>query len=171
MTQIKKIETPNKQNWMDELKNVIEAKINSFIYAMEANNDGMETILKKGMEYLKKYMEGLKEGRTKLLQERTPNGGKLVKETHDKNKNVNNDFIESNVGLKTHHIPKINMRKFDGKDIVRWILQMEQYFDLHNVQNTQKVSIETLYLEPNQFSWYRSILSCKKNGYLVNFYG
>jgi len=30
------------------------------------------------------------------------------------------------------------MRKFDGKDPVTWILQLEQYFDLHNVQNTQK---------------------------------
>ena len=28
MTRIKKIETPSKKNWMDDLKNVIEAKIN-----------------------------------------------------------------------------------------------------------------------------------------------
>ena len=45
-----------------------------------------------------------------------PNGEKLVEEPHDENKiNVNRDFINSNVGLKTHQIPKINMRKFDGK--------------------------------------------------------
>ena len=31
-------------------------------------------------------------------------------------KTVNHDSIDSNVGLKTHHIPKIDMRKFDGKD-------------------------------------------------------
>jgi hypothetical protein len=31
------------------------------------------------------------------------------------------------------------MRKFDGKDPVNWILQMEQYFDLHDVQLLQKV--------------------------------
>ena len=77
-----------------------------------------------------------------------PNGEKVVEETHDENKiNVNHDFINSNVGLKTHHIPNINMRMFDSKDLVTWILQMEQYFDLHNMQNTQKVCIETLYLE------------------------
>ena len=46
---------------------------------------------------------------------------------------------------------KGDMRKFDGKDLVNWILQMEKYFDLHNVQNTQKVRIASLYLEPNQF--------------------
>ena len=91
------------------------------------------------------------------------NGEKVVKETHDENKrNVNHDFIDSNVGSKTHHIPKIDMRKFDGKDPATWILQMEQFFDLNNVQNTQKVRIATLYLEPNQFVWYQWLCSRKQ---------
>ena len=58
-------------------------------------------------------------------------------------------------------VPKIDMSKFDGNDLVTWILQMEQYFDLHNVQNTQKVPIATLYLEPNQFVWYQCLFSRK----------
>ena len=67
-------------------------------------------------------MEGLKEGGTKSLQERLPNAEKVVEETHDENKrNVNHDFKESNVGLKTHHIPNIDMSKFDGKNSVTWI--------------------------------------------------
>ena len=75
---------------------------------------------------------------------------KVLYETHDANKrNVNHDFIDYNVGLNTHHIPKIYMMKFDDKDPVTWKLQMEQYFDIHNVQNTQNVRIATLYLEPN----------------------
>ena len=49
------------------------------------------------------------------------------------------------------------MRKFDGKDPVTWILQMEQYFDLHDVQLLQKVRIASLYLEMNQFLWYKGI--------------
>ena len=77
------------------------------------------------MEHLKKDMEGLEN----LLQEKLPNDEKVVEQTHDENKlSVNHDFIDSNVGLKTHHIPNINRRKFDGKDPVIWILQMEQYF-------------------------------------------
>ena len=32
---------------------------------------------------------------------------------------------------------------------------MGQFFHLNNVQNTQKVRIATLYLEPNQFIWYQ----------------
>ena len=53
------------------------------------------------------------------------------------------------------------MRKFDGKDPITWILQMEQFFDLHNVPHTQKVQISYLYLEPNQFVRYRWFFSRK----------
>ena len=115
---------------------------------------------------LKAYMEGL----TKLIQEMFTNGENIVEETYDENKiNVNHDFINSNVGLKNHHIPNMDMRKFDGKDPVTWILQMEKYFDLNNVQNTQKVHIETLHLEQNKFVWYRWLCSYKKIVIWSNF--
>ena len=45
----------------------------------------------------------------------------------------------------------MDMGKFDGKDTITCILQMEQYFDLNNVQNTEKVHIETLHLDQNKF--------------------
>ena len=38
---------------------------------------------------------------------------------------------------------------------------MDQYFDLHDVQPSQKVRIAYLYLELNQFVWYRGICSRK----------
>ena len=42
-----------------------------------------------------------------------PNGENVVDETHDENKiNVNHDFIDSNFGFKTQHIPNIDMSKF-----------------------------------------------------------
>ena len=75
--------------------------------------------------------------------------------------NMNYDFRESNVGFKNHHIPKIDMRNFDGKDLVTWILQMEKYFDLHDVQHTKEVRITYLYLESNNSVWYRWIFSRK----------
>jgi hypothetical protein len=52
-------------------------------------------------------------------------------------------------------LPKIDMRKFDGKYLITWILQMEQFFDLHRVPNLQKVTIASLYIEPEQFVWYQ----------------
>ena len=107
---------------MDFLKKGVEAKM----IVVEAKMDDLKIDLKTNMEELKK-----------LLQERVTNGERVVKETHDENKrNVNHDSIDANVGLKNHHIPKIDMRKFDGKDPATWILQMEQFFDLNNVKNT-----------------------------------
>ena len=90
------------------------------------------------------------EGLAKLIQEMFPSGENIVEETHDENRiNVNRDFINSTVGGKDHHIPKMDMIKFYGNDPVTWILHIEQYFDLNNVKNTQKVHIATLYLEKN----------------------
>ena len=83
---------------------------------VEAKMDGIEEKIKGNMDYLKTYL-------TNLLQEILTNGERVVKETHDeKKRNVNHDFIDSNIGLKTHHVTKIDMRKFDGKDPITWIL-------------------------------------------------
>ena len=54
------------------------------------------------------------------------------------------------------------MRKFDGKDPITWIFQMVQFFDLHQVPSMQKVTIASLYLEPDQFVWYQWICDHKK---------
>ena len=54
-------------------------KIHSFIYDVEADNNGMKSCWKKGMEDFKKDMESLKEGGTKLLQERPPNDERIKK--------------------------------------------------------------------------------------------
>ena len=135
----------------------MEAKMDG----MEDKMDGIEETLKGDMVDLKIDLKTDMEELKKLLQERVTNGEKVVKETHDENKrNVNT--IDANVGSKTHHVPKIDMRKFDGKDPATWILQMEQFFDLNNVQNAQKVRMETVYLEPNQFVWYQWLLSHKQ---------
>jgi hypothetical protein len=109
---------------------------------------------------LEAKMDGLKEEILEVLKniviERTPESENVSHETHDEDtRKVNQEWRNSNFGLKTNHVPKIDMRKFDGKDPITWILQMEQFFDLHNVPHTQKVRIASLYLEPNQFVWYR----------------
>ena len=141
--------TDAKINGVEAKINGVEAKMNG----MEAKMDNFKIDLNTN---LKTSMADLKTDLTNFLQEILTNGEKVVKETHDENKrNVNHYSIDTNVGSKTHHIPKIDMRKFDGKDPATWILQMEQFFDLNNVQNAQKVRMATLYLEPNQFVWYQ----------------
>ena len=83
---------------MNGLKAYIKANMDGFkdgMNGMETNIDGIEV----NMEYFNKYMEGLKEGLAKLLLEKLPNDKKVVEETHDeKKRNVNHDFIDSNIG-------------------------------------------------------------------------
>jgi hypothetical protein len=125
---------------------------------MDSTKAKFEAINTK-MDYLKgEIMEGLKN----FLIERTPESENVSHEIHDEDtRKANPEWRNSNFGLKTNHVTKINMRKFDGKDPITWILQMEQLFDLHNVPHTQKVQITSLYLEPNQFVWYRWLCSRK----------
>jgi hypothetical protein len=119
---------------------------------MDSTESKLEAIMDTKMDGLKReIMEGLKI----FLIERTPESENVSHEIHDEDiRKMNQEWRNSNFGLKTNHFPKINMRKFDGKDPITWILQMEQFFDLHNVPHTQKVRIASLYLEPNQFVWY-----------------
>jgi predicted nuclease with TOPRIM domain len=113
------------QNKMDSM----EAKLTKM--------DSMEAKLDTKIDGLKgEIMEVLKN----FVIEKTPESENASHEIHDVDtRKVNQEWINSNFGLKTKHVPKIDMRKFDGKDPVTWILQMEQLFDLHNVPHTQKV--------------------------------
>ena len=137
--------TEAKINGVESKINGVESKVNgmeSKIKGMEDKMDDWKTDLKTDLEELKIDLNtNLKTGMTDMktdlknfLQEILTNCEKVVKETHDaKKRNVNHDIIDSNVGSRTHYIPKIDMRKFDGKDPATWKLQMEIFFDLNNV--------------------------------------
>ena len=132
---ISKLQEQVKQ--MSFSQKLTEAKINGMESKMKGMEDKMEDSkidLKRDMEDLKTNMDELKINMNKLLQEMGTKGERVLKETHDENKrNVNDDSLDTNVGSKTHHIPKIDMRKFNGKDPATWILKMEQFFKLNNV--------------------------------------
>jgi hypothetical protein len=117
--------------------NELQKKMDSMEAKLDTKMDSMEAKLDTKMDGLKgEIMEGLKH----FLIERTPESENVSHEIHDEDtRKVNQEWRNSNFGLKTNHVPKIDMRKFDGKDPITWILQMEQFFDLHNVPHTQKV--------------------------------
>jgi hypothetical protein len=98
---------------------------------------------------LQEMMEGLKGNIMEVLKnfvtEKTLESENASHEIHDEDtRKVNQEWRNSNFGLNTNHIPNIDMRKFDGKDPITWILQMEQFFDLRNVPHTQKVRTASL---------------------------
>lgn len=48
---------------------------------------------------------------------------KVIHENHDEDKsNMSYNCRDSNMGFINNQIPKIDARKFDGKDLVTWIL-------------------------------------------------
>jgi len=113
---------------------------------LKGDMDGLKVEIKGDMNVLKVDMEGLKEGLTNLLQEMLPSSEKVFHETHkEKKRNMNYDFRVPNVGFKTHHIPHIDMSKFDGKDPITWILQVEQYL-ISMMCNTHKRYTLHLYI-------------------------
>ena len=90
----------------------------------------------------------------KLLQlqgEKIPKEEEVEQATHEEKKNAHVELpsmkkrdlrgfdsnMGSNQGWSTRglQLPKIDMSKFDGKDPITWIFQMEQLFDLHQVPN------------------------------------
>jgi hypothetical protein len=145
---------PNNPTWTLNEDEEIRRDINDLQKKTMTKDElkGMEDGLKR------EIMEGLKN----FLIERTPGSENVSHEIHDEDtRNMNQEWRTSNFGLKTNHVPKIDMRKFDGKDPITWILHMEKFFDLHEVPHTQKVQIASLHLEPNQFVWYRWIFSRK----------
>ena len=91
---------------------------------MDSTEAKLEAIMDTKMDGLKReIMEGLKI----FLIERTPESENVSHGIHDENtRNMNQEWRNSNFGLNTNHVPKIHMRKFDGKDPITWILQMEQ---------------------------------------------
>ena len=109
---------------MDGLKKGVEAKMDYLKKGVEAKMIDVEAKMDDLKIDLKTDMDELKINMNKLLQEMGAKGERVLKETHDENeRNVNHDSIDANVGSKTHHIPKIDMRKFDGNDPATWMLQ------------------------------------------------
>jgi hypothetical protein len=70
-------------------------------------------------------MEGLKVEIMEVLKnfviEKTPESENVSHEIHDEDtRKVNQEWRNSNFSLKTNHVPNIDMRKFYGKDPIRW---------------------------------------------------
>ena len=82
----------------------------------------MEAKMEAKMDGLKEdIMEGLKI----FVIERTHESENVSHKIHDEDtRKVNQEWRNSNFGLNTNHVPNIDMRKFDGKDPITWILQM-----------------------------------------------
>ncbi|MDF3675405.1 hypothetical protein, partial [Enterobacter hormaechei] len=63
-----------------------------------------------------------------------------------------------------------DMHKFDVKEPLTWINQMENFFEIHQIPYGQKVTMASLYLEPDQFIWYHCLCTHRrKRGLIVSW--
>jgi hypothetical protein len=121
------------QKKMDSMEAQLGTKMDSMEAKLDTKMDSMEAKLMDSMEAkLDTKMDGLKGEIMEVLRnfviEKTPKSENASHEIHDEDtRKVNQEWRNSNFGLKTNHVPKIDMRKFDGKDPITWILQMEQF--------------------------------------------
>eukprot|EP00253_Pinus_taeda_P014653 PITA_14653 len=125
------VHQPTYRSMIGSLLYLTERETKDDIDGLKEDVEGLKYGIEAKMDGLKADMEVLKEGLTKLLQERLPGGDNIIYENHDQDKrNMKYDYRDSNVGFNSPRIPNIDMRNFDGKDLITWILQMEQYLDL-----------------------------------------
>ena len=121
----------------------------------------MEKKLEESMEIIVNLMQH--------PEEKLPNDDKVGQGTHDERNSSKKPSVskstprgfDSNTGSNQGwfprgiQLPKIDMRKFYDKDPITWIFQMEQFFYINQMPNLQKVTIASLYLDPEQFVWYQ----------------
>jgi iron uptake system EfeUOB component EfeO/EfeM len=95
---------------LQEMMDSIEAKF-------EAINTKMDALKGEIMEVLKNF-----------VTERTPESENASHEIHDEEtRKVNQEWRNSNLGLKTNHVPKIDMRKFDGRTLSHGYFRWSNY--------------------------------------------
>ena len=113
------------QKNMDSMEAKLDTKMDSMEAKLYTKMDSMEDKLDTKIDGLKgEIMEVLEN----FITEKTSESENASLEIHDVDtRKVNQEWRNSNFGLKTNYVPKIDMRKFDGKDPITWILQMEQF--------------------------------------------
>ena len=124
---------------------------------MAESMGNMEKKLEESMEMnmgnIEKKMEKLEESMERIvnciqhLEEKIPNNDNVGQVNHDERNSSHFEKLSFskytpggfNSNTRSNHgwfprgiqLPKIDMRKFDGKDPIKLIFQMEQFFDLH----------------------------------------
>jgi SMC interacting uncharacterized protein involved in chromosome segregation len=97
------------QNKMDSMETKLDTKMDSMEAKLDTNIDGLKGEI---MEVLKNF-----------VSEKTLESENSSHEIHDEDtRKVNQERRNSNFGLNNNHVPKIDMRKFDVKDPITWIL-------------------------------------------------
>lgn len=50
---------------------------------------------------------------------------------------------------------KMDIPRFDGTDALGWIFKIDHFFNFHNTQEEQRISIASFYLDGPALNWYQ----------------
>jgi hypothetical protein len=131
---------------MEQLQNSMESML---LYTLEKRFPKSDIVTQGNYEN--------KENKIVEPQSHMGNSLRLLESMQIESRNHNHSFLQDihhrgfNLRPMKYLIPMIDMRKFDGKDHITWVFQMQKFFDLHKVSTLQKVIVASLYLEPNEF--------------------
>jgi hypothetical protein len=151
------VRTLDLYNMEKKFEEIMETNMGNLEKNMGNTEKKLEESMETNMGNMEKKMEKLEESMERIVnliqnpEEKLPNYDKVGQGTHDERNsshfekpsfsNSTPGGFDSNTGSNQGwfprgiQIPKIDMRKFDGKDPITWIFQMEQFFDLHQVPN------------------------------------
>lgn len=60
-------------------------------------------------------------------------------------------------------LTKIEFPKFEGSDLNSWMYKCNQFFDLDNVNDTQKVKLVAIHLEGRALLWHQNYIKSRPN--------
>lgn len=56
---------------------------------------------------------------------------------------------------------KMDIPRFDGTDVLGWIFKINHFFNFHNTQEEQRISIASFYLDGPDLNWYQRMYKNK----------
>jgi hypothetical protein len=176
------------QNQLSKLDNQINELNDRLVKKVDLMNTQIKIEIKldEKMEQLEQKIEGkLEQMEQKILETlngRLPEIDKVYEGSQENKGSIhveqlsnNNNFpggFNSNSGItygwspKGVNLPKVELRKFDGEEVFTWVNQIERYFELHNIMDSnQRIHIATLNFEIKLYQWYQWLVKRNPHSY------
>lgn len=66
--------------------------------------------------------------------------------------------------------PKRDFLSFDGDDVYKWLYQCNQYFEIEEILEVNKLKLATYYLDGMELYWHENFMSMGDQGVIWNEY-
>ncbi|KAA8524303.1 hypothetical protein F0562_010726 [Nyssa sinensis] len=130
-----------------------QAHVNEMLAALKGENE----ILREEQQRQKGMLEAVLQQLNNFAstyEQMVIKSGKLVSEEGPSNTKVNtNPLFENNGGIQARSL-RLEFPRFDGTDLVQWVLKANQFFSYYDIPDNQKIQIAFFHMEGKALSWY-----------------